>query len=272
MRTFDQMCETIAQGGARRGAQMGVMRVSHPDVIQFIHAKNKDVSLAETLRLNDPDDYTHNSFKDALEEARGLIDEDGRVPKHLRNAAEGHLSNFNISVGVTDEFMEALKAGEEYTFVNPRTGEPHVATEHTKEMYDRYGLGDHVEVGEELSLPASVLWERIVAGAHENGEPGVIYLDRVNQEHSFPVESTPTGDSSEYEILATNPCGEQPLMEYEACNLGHINLSTIADHGAPDWRVWYDAHGDEHQRRVHEEHDPRPREGGHRPALRPTNR
>ncbi|WP_076982695.1 ribonucleotide reductase N-terminal alpha domain-containing protein [Natronomonas moolapensis] len=69
MRTYDQMCETIAQGGARRGAQMGVMRVSHPDVIQFIHAKNKDVSLAETLRLNDPDDFTHNSFEEALEEA-----------------------------------------------------------------------------------------------------------------------------------------------------------------------------------------------------------
>jgi Ribonucleotide reductase, alpha subunit len=62
MRTFDQMCETIAQGGTRRGAQMGVMRVSHPDVVQFIHAKNKDVSLAHSLRLNDPDDYTHTSF------------------------------------------------------------------------------------------------------------------------------------------------------------------------------------------------------------------
>ncbi|MFT4923478.1 MAG: ribonucleoside-diphosphate reductase alpha chain, partial [Haloarculaceae archaeon] len=81
MRTYDQLCETIAQGGARRGAQMGVMRVSHPDVIQFIHAKNKDVSLAHTLRLNDPDDFTHNSFADALEEARELIDDEGRVPE-----------------------------------------------------------------------------------------------------------------------------------------------------------------------------------------------
>ena len=102
MRTYDQLCETIAQGGARRGAQMAVMRVSHPDVIQFLHAKNKDVSLAHTLRLNDPDDFTHNSFADALDEARELIDEEGRVPKHLRNAVEGHLSNFNISVGITD--------------------------------------------------------------------------------------------------------------------------------------------------------------------------
>ncbi|WP_246983553.1 adenosylcobalamin-dependent ribonucleoside-diphosphate reductase [Halorientalis marina] len=241
MRTYDQMCETIAQGGARRGAQMGVMRVSHPDVIQFIHAKNKDVSLAETLRLNDPDDFTHNSFADALEEARELIDDDGKVPKHLRNAVEGHLSNFNISVGITDRFMEAVKNGEDYTFTNPRTGDPHVATAETKELYDMFDLGEHVEVGEVLSVPAEKLWEHIVEGAHENGEPGVIYLERVNKEHSFDIDKHP-----EHRILATNPCGEQPLEEYEACNLGHINLSTIADLDAPDWRVWYDEHGDEY--------------------------
>ncbi|MFC6718393.1 LAGLIDADG family homing endonuclease [Natrialbaceae archaeon GCM10025810] len=201
MRTYDQLCETIAQGGTRRGAQMGIMRVSHPDVIEFIHAKNKDVSLAHTLRLNDPDDYTYTTFGEALEEARELIDEEGRVPKHLRNAVEGHLSNFNISVGVTDEFMEALQNGEEYTFTNPRTGEPHIATAETKEMYDRYGLGEYVEVGEELSVPAEIVWERIVEGAHENGEPGVIYLERVNKEHSFDVEEHP-----DHRILATNPC------------------------------------------------------------------
>ncbi len=241
MRTYDQMCETIAQGGARRGAQMGVMRISHPDVIQFIHAKNKDVSLAHSLRLNDPDDYTHNSFKDALAEARELITDDGKVPKHLRNAAEGHLSNFNISVGVTDDFMEALEAGEEFTFTNPRTGEPHIATEETKELYEMFDLGDYVDVGEELSMPAEVVWEDIVEGAHENGEPGVIYLERVNKEHSFDVEEHP-----DHRILATNPCGEQPLEEYEACNLGHINLSTLADDHAPDWRVWYDDHADEY--------------------------
>ncbi|PSQ26176.1 hypothetical protein BRD03_10835 [Halobacteriales archaeon QS_9_68_17] len=194
-------CETIAQGGARRGAQMGVMRISHPDVIQFIHAKNKDVSLAHSLRLNDPDDYTHNSFKEALEEARELITDDGKVPKHLRNAAEGHLSNFNISVGVTDDFMDALENGEEFTFTNPRTGEPHVATEETKELYEMFDLGEYVEVGEELSMPAAVVWEDIVEGAHENGEPGVIYLERVNKEHSFDVEEQP-----EHRILATNPC------------------------------------------------------------------
>ncbi|KAB1187802.1 MULTISPECIES: adenosylcobalamin-dependent ribonucleoside-diphosphate reductase [Haloferax] len=241
MRTFDQMCETIAQGGARRGAQMGVMRVSHPDVIQFLHAKNKDVSLAHTLRLNDPDDFTHTKFADALEEARELIDEDGRVPKHLRNAVEGHLSNFNISVGITDDFMEALYNDEEFVFTNPRTEEPHIATPETKEIYDLFGLGEYVEVGEVLSVPADKLWDQIIDGAWENGEPGVVYLERANKEHSFDVEKHP-----DHRILATNPCGEQPLEEYEACNLGHINLSTLVDLDAPDWRVWYDQHGDEY--------------------------
>ncbi|MBS3760762.1 MAG: ribonucleoside-diphosphate reductase, adenosylcobalamin-dependent, partial [Halodesulfurarchaeum sp.] len=93
MRTFDQMTETIAQGGTRRGAQMAVMRISHPDVVEFIHSKNKDVSLAHTLKLNDPDDPTYTDFAEALEEARDLIDDEGRVPEHLRNAVEGHLSN-----------------------------------------------------------------------------------------------------------------------------------------------------------------------------------
>ena len=201
MRTFDQMCETIAQGGARRGAQMAVMQVSHPDVIQFIHAKNKDVSLAHSLRLNDPDDYTHTTFAAALEEARELIDADGRVPKHLRNAVEGHLSNFNISVGVTDDFMEALFADEEFVFTNPRTEEPHVATPETKELYDMYGLGEYVTVGEVLSIPAAEIWQDIVEGAYENGEPGIIYLERVNKQHSFDVEEHP-----DHQILATNPC------------------------------------------------------------------
>lgn len=205
MNTYDQMCETVAQGGARRGAQMGIMRVSHPDVIAFIHAKNKDVSLANCLRLNDPDDYTHNSFGDALEEARELIevDEDGNkmVPKHLRNAVEGNLSNFNISVGITNDFMEAVFNDEEYTFTNPRTGEAHIATEETKEMYGWFGLGDEVTVGEELSVPAREIWDRMIEGAHENGEPGVIFLERANEEHSFDVEENP-----EYRINATNPC------------------------------------------------------------------
>ncbi|HET7323147.1 MAG TPA: adenosylcobalamin-dependent ribonucleoside-diphosphate reductase, partial [Halococcus sp.] len=104
-------------------------------------------------------------------------------------------------------------------------------------LYDCYGLGEHVAVGEELSIPAAELWNHIVEGAYQNGEPGVVYLERVNKEHSFDIEEHP-----DHEILATNPCGEQPLEEYEACNLGHINLSTLVARDAPDWRVWSDEH------------------------------
>ncbi len=210
MQTADQMCETIAQGGVRRGAQMATMHVTHPDVVDFIHAKRKDVSLARTLKLNDPDDFTHTSFSGALEEARELIDEDGRVPEHLRNAVEGNLSNFNISVTVTDEFLEAKDNGETLTMVNPRTAEPHVATQKTKEMYERYGLGDQVEVGEVLEIDAQLLWERICEGAHENGEPGVIHISEVNRQHAFPADPDAALGSDEYHrkevITATNPC------------------------------------------------------------------
>jgi len=237
MRTFDQMCETIAQGGKRRGAQMAILNVEHPDIVQFIHAKNKDVSLAQSLRLNDPDDFTHNSFGEALEEARELVekDENGieRVAKHLRNASEGHLSNFNISVGITDAFMEAVQNDEDYALINPRTDEPYIANPETKDLYSWFGLGDYVTVGEPLEIPAREIWERIVSGAHGNGEPGMIFLDRVNDMHSFDTDEHP-----EHEILATNPCGEQPLEEYEACNLGHINLSTSVAEDAPDWRIF----------------------------------
>jgi ribonucleoside-diphosphate reductase alpha chain len=241
MRTYDENCGTIAQGGARRGAQMGIMRVSHPDVIWFIHAKRKDVSLARQLLLNDPDDFRHTSFGDALEEARELIDDKGRVPDHLRNAVEGNFSNFNISVGLTEDFMEAVQNDEEYTFTNPRTGEPHIATRETKDMYGWFGLDHHVEVGEPLSVPAEEVFTRIVEGAHENGEPGTVFLDRINDKHSFPAESTPDAELGDYEIAATNPCGEQPLMEYEPCNLGHINLSTLAKE---DRDLWIDFDGD----------------------------
>ena len=241
MRTFDQMCRTIAQGGTRRGAQMGIMRVTHPDVIQFIHAKNKDVSLAQALRLNDPKDFTHTSFSGALEEAREILDDFGGVPHFLRNAVEAHLANFNISVAVTDEFMDAVKNDDTFTFKNPRTGEAHIASQQTKEMYSWFGLGEYVEPGEPLELPANELWSRIIDGAHENGEPGVVYIDRINEQHSFPAESTPGNETDgKYEVLATNPCGEQPLMEYEACNLGHINLSTLVDGDRTLWTEWFD--------------------------------
>lgn len=232
METYDQVCQTVAQGGIRRGAQMGNMRIDHPDVIYFIHSKRKDVSLANELRLNDPDDPKYSDFGEAVEEAREYIS-DGKVPEHLRNAVEGHLSNFNISVTVTDEFMESLQNEENYKVMNPRTGEQHIATEETVEMYEWFDFGKYVEVGEPVELPAEEVWNRIVEGAWENGEPGVIYIDEVNRKHSFDVDEHP-----EHEIRATNPCAEQALEEYEACNLGHINLSTIVDEERTLWNEW----------------------------------
>ncbi len=206
---FDTMCGTIKQGGKRRGAQMGIMRIDHPDVLRFITSKRK----------------------------------------------EGNLSNFNISVGLTEDFMEAVKNDEEFTFINPRTGEPHEVTRETAQFYNSdeewypeaagsdTGKDDNfwrdfaptfgeevkefdidLEPGEEMKLPARFIWETLIDGAWRNGEPGLYMYDETNDMHSFDVEKHP-----EHKVEATNPCGEQPLENYEACNLGHINLSVLVE-------------------------------------------
>ena len=221
---FDTMCGTIKQGGKRRGAQMGIMKIDHPDILRFITSKRK----------------------------------------------EGNLSNFNISVGLTSDFMEAVKNDEEYTLINPRTGEPFEVSEMTAQFYNRdedwypeaagsdQGKDDNfwrdhaasfgeeidefdiqLEPGEEMSLPARFIWETLIDGAWRNGEPGLFMYDETNEMHSFDVEKHP-----EHKIEATNPCGEQPLENYEACNLGHINLSLLVEdntgEGAalsfPEWK------------------------------------
>ncbi len=210
MRVYDQMCETVKAGGKRRGAQMGVLRVDHPDIGRFCVAKRE----------------------------------------------EGELENFNVSVAVTDDFLDALDAGEAYELTNPRTGDAHEVTEATAQFYNAshadadpravpenfwrdYGdsvagvdefRGDLVEVGEPMTLPAEFVWRLIVDGAWRNGEPGVFAVDRANREHSFDVVEHP-----EHRIEATNPCGEQPLEDFEACNLGHVNLSLMAAEDAPRW-------------------------------------
>jgi len=206
---FDTMCGTIKQGGKRRGAQMGIMRVNHPDILRFITSKRK----------------------------------------------EGNLSNFNISVGLTEDFMEAVKNDEEYTLINPRTGEPFEVAKETAEFYNSdeewypeaqgsdSGKDDNfwrdfantfsdevhefdieIEPGEDMKLPARFIWETLIDGAWRNGEPGLFMYDEANEQHSFDTEEHP-----EHRIEATNPCGEQPLENYEACNLGHINLSLLVE-------------------------------------------
>lgn len=160
MKVYDEMCNTIKQGGRRRGAQMGVLSVQHPDIEEFIEAKDE----------------------------------------------EGELENFNISVALTEEFMEAVSRGEKYDLINPRNEEV---------------------VGQ---LDAEEIYDKIVKQAWKNGEPGIMFLDRINNGNPFDVEEHP-----EHYIDATNPCGEQPLEDFEACNLGHINLSNTVEDGEIDW-------------------------------------
>ena len=156
MRVFDTATDVIKQGGRRRGANMAILRVDHPDIIEFTTAKER----------------------------------------------EDFLTNFNLSVAVTDAFMEAVEKGQDFELINPRTNSP------------------------VRRINARNLWTLIVTSAWKTGDPGLVFIDEINRHNPTPELG---------QIESTNPCGEQPLLPNESCNLGSINLARFVSSEGVDW-------------------------------------
>ena len=172
MKVFNSATEAVKQGGTRRGANMGILRVDHPDILEFIRCKQEDAQI----------------------------------------------TNFNISVGLTEAFMQAVENNEPYSLRDPHDGKA------VKE------------------LNAREVFDLIVDMAWSNGEPGIVFLDRLNRDNIVPDQG---------EIESTNPCGEQPLLPYESCNLGSINLSCMIKPVNGGYAVDYDMLGQTVDSAVH---------------------
>lgn len=157
LQAYDAAFGNIAQGGTRRGANMAVLRVDHPDIMDFIKCKG----------------------------------------------TEGKIANFNISVGITDKFMNAVKNDLPFDLINPRNGKVW------------------------STVKATGIFNEIVKNAHKNGEPGILFLDAANRDNPVP---------NQYVLEATNPCGEQWLGPYENCCLGHVNIYASIKNGKIDWK------------------------------------